>query len=240
MKAPLPLREQPVTPRRVVSMPEVAFTCSRAYTNTSTSVFKASQNRSCCLNSNSKTHINEPVHPPSPSRQRTRTVARPKQLEELARAMRAGRLLRRKVIIVERDGGDARRNGDRRSANGDDGGERRAAGGGLFDGRGVADALAGDSDGDGERGAGQGALDGVGGAREVAELVLLEDLGDFLGAAVELGLGGDVGAGGCLEGVGERGVVYGWVGGGNGAGLAGGEVGDGVGNRVGVGGGGGS
>lgn len=159
----------------------------------------------------------------------------PKQLEEFACPMRAGRLLCRKIIVIERDRRDTCGDGNRRSAYGNNGGERRLARSGFLDGCGVADALAGHRDGDGKRVARERARDGIGWAWEVAKLVLLKDFGDFLGTAVELRLGGDVDAGSSLKGVDQRRVVHGWVGGGDGAGLSGDQIRAGAEARVGAG-----
>lgn len=137
-------------------------------------------------------------------------MARAKKRKELARAVRRARLLRREVVVVESDRGDAGRDGDRRPADGDDGRERAVARG-LGDGRRVADGLAAHGDGDRQRVARERALDRVRGARVVAELVLLEHLADLLGAAVELGLGRDLAAGGAGEGVRQRGGADGRV-----------------------------
>lgn len=162
------------------------------------------------------TCINEPIHAPGPRRQRPGTVARAKQREEGSLPVRLCVVLLRKSIVAKGDGRHPGRNRDRGAPNGDDGGKRPRARG-LRDGRGVARRLPGHGDGDGQRVAGQRALDGVGGAGVVAELVLLHDGADFLGAAVEVGFGRDAGAVGELEGVRQRGVCRGGYAGGDGA-----------------------
>lgn len=133
-------------------------------------------------------------------------MAGTEQSIELALTTGRSRDLRGKSIIVESNrshpGGDR----DGRTADGDDGGER-AIPGGLRDGCGIADRFTGHGDRHGQCVPGQRARDRVRGAGIVTQLVLLKDLADLLGVAVELGFGGDGSSVGEDEGVGKVGYI---------------------------------
>ncbi len=94
MKAPLPLREQPVTPRRLVSMPE-SVACSSV--------------------------VDKAAHTPRPRRQGTGAMARAEERVEATLTARRARRLRGEVVVVEVDRGHAGGDRERRPTDGDDG-----------------------------------------------------------------------------------------------------------------------